>query len=63
MPTKKRPALPAKNKQEAKPEEPRLFTGDIFVNKTLVSSITLKAAGKAAAQMAIYKMINVKVNG
>ena len=57
MPTqKKKPETPAKET-----EKPKVFNADIFVRKTLVSSVSLTAENKTAAMLAINKMINVKV--
>jgi hypothetical protein len=58
MPPKKKTNQPATNPQQP---EPHIYTGDIFVGKTLVSSVSLKAATQAAANLAINKMIKVKV--
>jgi len=52
------PNPPAK---KAETDEPRVFTADIYVSKKLVSSISLKAANRTAAMLAVNKMINVEV--
>jgi hypothetical protein len=54
------PKTPAK-KKAPEPEKPQVFTADIYVSKRLVSSVSLKAANRTAAMLAINKMINVKV--
>jgi len=64
MPIKKKSTpttLPAKTSKTETPEGPQVFTADIFVSKKLVSSVSLKAANRTAAMLAINKMINVKV--
>ena len=75
MPTKKKPSqtakqesLKPKQKDTATPkmtapelEQPAVFAADIYVDDRIVSSVSLKAANRTAAMLAINKMINVKV--
>jgi hypothetical protein len=55
------PNPPAKKVKKAEADEPRVFAADIYVSKTLVSSVSLKAANRTAAMLAVNKMINVEV--
>jgi hypothetical protein len=63
MPTKKKPEPPAKTSKTPKtsPEEPRLYTADIYVDGHIVSSVSLKAGSDGAAQIAVFRLIKVKV--
>ena len=43
------------------PEKPRLYTADIKVSGKLVSSVSLKAGSKGAAQIAAFRLIKVEI--
>lgn len=55
MQTKEKTSAPTQ------PEKPQLFTADIYVDKKIVSSVSVKAASAGAAQIACMRLIKVKV--